>query len=65
MEWIPDQKFACFVLNVAHLVLPPGELWFCRVLDQALTKIENNDLKQGVKEFITQEGAHARVHRNG
>ena len=63
MVWIPEQKFACFVLNVTHLILPPGELWFCRVFNQVLPQIQNAKLQQEVKKFVAQEGAHARGHR--
>lgn len=62
--WIPSQKFASYVLNVTHIVLPPGELWFCRLFNQALPLVEDESLRQQVKGFVTQEGAHARAHRN-
>jgi predicted metal-dependent hydrolase len=62
--WIPNQRFACFVLNVTHLVLPAGELWFCRVFNQALPYIDDAILAEQVKGFISQEGAHARSHRD-
>lgn len=64
VEWIPHQKFACFALNVTHIVLPPGELWFCRLFNQALPHVQDEALRQDVKGFIAQEGAHARAHRN-
>lgn len=64
LVWIPRQKFACFVLNVTHLVLPPGELWFCRLFNQALPLIENHGLRDQVRGFVAQEGAHARCHRD-
>ena len=62
--WIPQQKFASFVLNVTHIVLPPGELWFCRLFNQALPMVQDEILRQQVKGFIAQEGSHARAHRN-
>lgn len=62
--WIPQQQFACSVLNVTHLVLPPGELWFCRLFNQALPLIRDHDLREQVKGFVAQEGAHARGHRD-
>lgn len=63
LVWIPQQKFASFVLNVTHIVLPPGELWFCRLFNQALPLIRDDDLMEQVKGFVAQEGAHARSHR--
>lgn len=62
--WIPDQPFASYALNVSHLVLPPGELWFCRIFNQSLSYIDDPTLKSDVKGFIHQEGMHARSHRN-
>lgn len=62
--WIPGQPFASYVLNVSHLVLPPGELWFCRIFNQSLGYIDDPTLKNNVKGFIHQEGMHAKSHRN-
>lgn len=62
--WIPNQPFACYALNVAHLVLPPGELWFCRLFNQVLPYIQDEELRQQTVGFIQQEGSHARSHKN-
>lgn len=64
IEWVPCQRFTSFVLNVTHLVLPPGELWFCRLFNQALPLINDPALASEVKAFIAQEGAHAKGHRS-
>ena len=64
LDWIPGETFSCYALNVAHLVLPPGELWFCRLFNLALPHIKDENLRTQVKGFIGQEGAHARGHRD-
>ena len=64
LYWIPGETFSCFALNVTHLVLPPGELWFCRLFNLALPHINDENLRTQVKGFIGQEGAHARGHRD-
>lgn len=61
--WIPNQKLASFALNATHIMLPPGELWFCRLFNKALPHIQDEQLKQQVKLFVAQEGAHAQGHR--
>lgn len=61
--WIPNHKLASYGLNVTHLVLPPGELWFCRLFNQALPEVSDPELAREVKTFVAQEGAHARGHR--
>ncbi|MGC1508636.1 metal-dependent hydrolase [Ketobacter sp. MCCC 1A13808] len=62
--WIPGEKFSSYALNVTHLVLPPGELWFCRIFNLTLPHIKDEALRTQVKGFIGQEGAHARGHRD-
>lgn len=62
-DWIPDEEFACTVLNAAHLLLPYGELWMCRVFNQAIPMISDKKLLRDVKSFIGQEGNHAKAHK--
>ena len=63
-NWIPNEDFACMVLNAAHLILPYGELWMCRLFHQSIPRITNEKLLSDVKAFIAQEGNHAKAHRS-
>ncbi len=62
-HWIPDDAFSTHFLNVAHLVLPAGEFWFCRVYNKALPYVQDAQLKQDVQGFIRQEAVHGRTHQ--
>lgn len=64
LHWIPNDAFATHLINSIHLILPAGELWFCRVFNQAIPLIRDEQLKSEVKGFIAQEGMHARAHRD-
>lgn len=62
-NWIPNEPFACMVLNAAHLLLPHGELWMCRTFNQAKPLITDEKILQDVNWFIQQEGNHAKAHK--
>lgn len=62
-HWIPNDPFSSHFLNVAHMVLPAGEFWFCRVYNKALPYIRDEQLKQDVQGFIRQEAVHGRTHQ--
>lgn len=62
-NWIPNEPFACMVLNAAHLLLPHGELWMCRTFNQAKPLIKDQKILQDVNLFIQQEGNHAKAHK--
>jgi len=62
LHWIPDDPFATHMVNGIHLLLPAGELWFCRVYNQALPLVKDAALRQDVEGFIRQEAWHARAH---
>lgn len=62
LHWIPDDPFATHMINGIHLLLPAGELWFCRVYNQVLPLISDARLRQDVEGFIRQEAWHARAH---
>jgi predicted metal-dependent hydrolase len=47
---------------VLHIMLPPGERWFCDVYREALPLISDDKLRADVKGFIGQEATHARAH---
>ena len=64
LHWLKDDPFSSYVINGIHLLLPPGELWFCRVYNQALPLITDDVLREEVKGFIRQEAIHSRVHSN-
>lgn len=61
-HWIPDDPISTHVLNAAHIILPAGEFWFCRVFNKALPYISDEKLKLDVKGFIHQEAIHGRTH---
>jgi predicted metal-dependent hydrolase len=56
---------ATHVMNVLHIMLPPGERWFCDVYREALPLITDDKLRQDVKGFMGQEATHARAHEAG
>lgn len=64
LHWIPDQPFASHMWNAFHLMLPAGELAFCRVFNQALPLITDEKLRADVQAFIRQEAMHARAHNS-
>ncbi|OUS09037.1 metal-dependent hydrolase [Gammaproteobacteria bacterium 42_54_T18] len=61
-HWLKDDPFSSHFVNSFHLVLPPGERYFCRVFAQALPLITDNELREDVKGFIHQEAIHSRQH---
>lgn len=64
LHWIPDDVESSHIISGINLLLPAGELWFCRVFNQALPLISDPQLKQDVIGFIHQEGSHAKAHRH-
>lgn len=60
--WIPDDPFTSHFINVLHLLLPEGELWFCRVYNKALPLVKSPELREQVRGFIRQEAIHSRSH---
>lgn len=60
--WIPDDPFSSHLINGIHLILPAGELWFCRVYNKALPYVSNPQLRADVEGFIRQEAIHSRTH---
>lgn len=65
LHWIPDDADSSHLINGIHLLLPAGELWFCRVFNQALPYVTDDILADDVKGFIRQEALHAQAHRHG
>ncbi|PCJ40725.1 MAG: hypothetical protein COA99_09365 [Moraxellaceae bacterium] len=62
--WIPNDYFASVVLNVIHIIIPSGELWFCKMINLAKPHITDRNLLLDAKGLIAQEGAHAKCHRD-
>lgn len=62
LHWIPDDPLANHLINGINLLLPAGELWFCRVYNQALPLVRDEQLRADVEGFIRQEAIHARSH---
>lgn len=62
LHWLPNDPFATHMINGIHLLLPAGELWFCRVYNQALPYVTDAQLRADVEGFIRQEAVHSRVH---
>lgn len=60
--WVPDDPFTSHFINVLHLLLPEGELWFCRVYNKALALVSDEPLRENVRGFIRQEAIHSRSH---
>lgn len=65
IHWLPDDVFSSHLINGIHMLLPAGELWFCRVYNKALPYINDPELYKEVKGFIHQEGSHAQAHKHG
>ncbi|KAF0810168.1 hypothetical protein A167_01199 [Alcanivorax sp. S71-1-4] len=65
LHWIPGDPVASHLVNGINLVLPAGELWFCRVYNKALPFVTDYTLREEVEGFIRQEASHAMAHRKG
>lgn len=59
-----ETPFVTHAINPLHILLPQGELWFCRVFNRALPDIADPQLYADVKGFIGQEAVHSRSHSN-
>ncbi len=62
LHWLPEDPFSSYMINGIHLLLPAGELWFCRVYNQALPLVSDDALRAEVEGFIRQEAIHSRAH---
>src|SRR5699024_11336303 len=65
LHWLPGDSFSSHIINSIHLLLPAGELWFCRVYNKALPLVKDNELRIDVRDFIEQEAIHACEHKHG
>lgn len=64
-EWIPGDLQTTHQMDGLHVVLPPGERWFCDVFRDALPLITDDQLREDVRGFIGQEATHAKAHDLG
>lgn len=62
LHWLPGDPFASHIINGINLLLPAGELWFCRVYNKALPLVTDPVLRADVEGFIRQEAIHSRTH---
>jgi predicted metal-dependent hydrolase len=62
LHWIPDDPYATHIINGINMILPAGELWFCRVYNKALPLVTDPQLRADVEGFIRQEAIHSRAH---
>lgn len=62
IHWVDNDPYATHLLNVLHLLLPAGELWFCRIYNKALPLVSDPHLAADVRGFIRQEAVHSRSH---
>ncbi|MDC0662502.1 metal-dependent hydrolase [Marinobacter sp. SS21] len=62
LYWLRDDPFSTHMINGIHMLLPEGELWFCRVYNQALPLVTDEHLRADVEGFIRQEAVHSRAH---
>lgn len=62
VHWIYNDVFSSHLINGINLILPIGELWFCRVYNKALPLITDSKLRLDVEGFIRQEAVHSRAH---
>ena len=63
LHWVPDDPFATHTMNVLHLLLPAGERWFIRVVNEAAPMVDDPELKAAINPFIQQESWHAWAHK--
>jgi uncharacterized protein len=63
-HWIENDPVSTHMLNTAHMILPAGEFWFCRVFNKALPYVTDDQLRADVKGFIQQEAIHGRTHQH-
>lgn len=62
LHWVPGDPFTTHMINVLHLLLPAGERWFIKVLNEAAPLVDDPELKAAIKPFVQQESWHAWAH---
>ena len=62
LHWVPGDPFTTHMVNVLHLLLPPGERWFISVVKEAEPLVTDPELLEKMQPFIQQEAWHAWAH---
>lgn len=65
LHWVPSDPQTTHTMNVLHVLLPPGERWFCDVFRRALPLITDEQLRAEARAFAGQEATHAKAHTAG
>lgn len=60
--WVPGDVLTTHIYNSMHILLPPVEYWFCRLANQTLPYVQDENLRADIKGFVAQEAAHASTH---
>lgn len=63
IHWIANDAFTTHVFNSLHVFIPEIEYWFCRLSNQTLPYVKDDNLRIDIKAFIAQEAAHASAHK--
>jgi hypothetical protein len=61
--WNNNDPIKTHFLNSFSVVLPEFEKFFIAAVFRARAKINDKKMQEDIKNFCTQEGAHARIHR--
>jgi predicted metal-dependent hydrolase len=61
-HWLGGSMVGTALGNALNLIFPDGERFFVRSVNHYLPQIEDPALRDRVKKFFGQEGAHAREH---
>ncbi len=63
VHWIAGDAFTTHMMNALHVFIPEVEYWFCRLSNQTLPYVADENLRADIKAFIAQEAAHANAHK--
>jgi len=61
--WLVDSAFATHFANTLHVLFPPGENFFVKVINKVISQIPNEKIKQDAKNFSAQEMQHSLQHK--
>lgn len=62
LHWIPGDPFSTHMINVLHLLLPAGERWFIKAVNEAAPLVKDPAVAAAIKPFVQQESWHAWAH---
>jgi predicted metal-dependent hydrolase len=63
IHWIANDAFTTHVFNSLNVFIPEIEHWFCRLSNQTLPYVQDENLRADIKGFVAQEAAHANAHK--